>query len=109
MTNPPPSYIVETYVDFEGLRRPDADAPCVRVLFTASAWVPYSPSIGDDPPEGGLFEDLRLLRLEVDPRDMPDTLTPAEVAEVEAWFDTKAAWELAQDQAEGVMRRGMAA
>ncbi len=109
MSNPPRSYTVETYIDYEGLRRPDADAPCVRVWFTASAWVPLTPSIGDDPPEGGLFEDVRFLRAEVDPRDMLDTLTAAEIAEVEAWFNTEAAWELAQDQAESVMRRGMAA
>ncbi len=107
--NPPRSYTVETYIDYDDLRRPDADAPCVRVWFTASAWVPYSPATWDDPAEGGLFEDVRLLRVEIDPRSMPDTLTAAEVEEVEAWFDTEAAWELAQDQAEGVMRRGMAA
>jgi hypothetical protein len=87
------------YLEWEGLTRPDADAPMVRVHFIAGGWVPYSPATLDDPAEGGLFEDIIFVGADVDPRSMPDALTPAEVEEARAWFKADG-WELAQQAAE---------
>ena len=93
--------MIEEYIEWGGCIRLDADGddicPLVHVYFEAGGYQPYASATRDSPAEGGGFEDMFFLRVEIDPRSLPtDPLTDAEIAAAKAWFDTEQAWDYAQ-------------